>query len=145
MARLGTVVVDEVAMQPGALQGFGTIGPDATPIFTLPADPVAAYISFEVFVRPAIRRMLGTEPIHRPLVRASASAALPGAVGARSYLPVRLDVRDGAYVVSPVGAAGRDHVSALARANALAVIDGESGGVQSGGAVTVMVLERRHG
>ena len=50
-------------MQPGMPQGFGTVGPDATPIFTLPGNPVSAYVSFEVFVRPVMRRMLGVEPL----------------------------------------------------------------------------------
>ena len=58
-------------MQPGMPQGFGTVGPDATPIFTLPGNPVSAFVSFEVFVRPALRRMLGVEQLYRPLVRAT--------------------------------------------------------------------------
>ena len=70
LSRLGTVTFDKVAMQPGKPQGFGTIGPDSTPIFTLPGNPVSAYVSFEVFVRPAMRRMLGVEPLDRPMVRA---------------------------------------------------------------------------
>ena len=57
---------DEVAMQPGKPQGFGTIGEDDTPIFTLPGNPVSAYVSFEVFVLPAIRRMMGMLPYVRP-------------------------------------------------------------------------------
>ena len=47
-------------MQPGMPQGRGTIGPDTTPIFTLPGNPVSAYVSFEVFVPPgASASMLG--------------------------------------------------------------------------------------
>jgi molybdopterin molybdotransferase len=69
LSRLGTVQFDEVAMQPGKPQGFGTIGEDSTPIFTLPGNPVSSYISFEVFVLPAIRRMMGKLPYRRPLVR----------------------------------------------------------------------------
>src|SRR5205809_750712 len=121
-ARLGTVAVDAVALSPGGIQGFGTIGPDATPIFTLPGDPVGAYVSFEVFVRPAIRRMLGSEPIIRPLVRAATTAPLAGIPGSRGYVPARLEVREGVYVIEPVGTPGRDHVSALAGANDLAPI-----------------------
>ena len=47
---------DEVAMQPGKPQGFGCVGEDSTPIFTLPGNPVSSYVSFEVFVLPALRR-----------------------------------------------------------------------------------------
>ena len=48
--ELGTVEFVEVAMQPGKPQGFGIVGEDATPIFTLPGNPVSAYVSFEMFV-----------------------------------------------------------------------------------------------
>jgi len=145
--RLGTVNVDRVAMYPGGVQGFGAIGPDATPIFTVPGDPVAAYISFEVFVRPALRRMIGVEVVHRPLVRATASAALRGGAGARWYVPAKLEVKQGAYVVSPAGTSGRtgEHISALAKANALAIVPEETGEIHRGDAVTVVMLERRQG
>jgi molybdopterin molybdotransferase len=145
LTRLGTVVVDEVAMRPGGIQGFGTIGPDAIPIFTLPGDPVAAYVSYEVFVRPALRRMLGTEPITRPLVRAHAATRVPGAAGSRVYLPGRLDVHEGRYVATPVGPEGRYAVSALAAANALLVVPEDAEQIGAGEPTTVMVLERRHG
>ena len=46
-----------VAMQPGKPQGFGLIGDDRTAIFTLPGNPVSAYVSFQAFVLPAIRKM----------------------------------------------------------------------------------------
>ena len=147
LSRLGTVTVDRVAMHPGGVQGFGTIGPDSTPIFTLPGDPVAAYISFEIFVRPALRRMIGVEAIHRPLVRATATAAFRGSVGARWYVPARLDVKQGAYVIAPAGTAGRtgEHISALGRANALAIVPEDTGEVHRGEAATVVMLERRQG
>ena len=49
-------------MQPGKPQGFGIVGEDETPIFTLPGNPVSSYVSFEVFVLPAIRKMMGKLP-----------------------------------------------------------------------------------
>ena len=58
LSRLGTVEFCEVAMQPGKPQGFGRVGEDRTPIFTLPGNPVSSYVSFEVFVVPALRRMM---------------------------------------------------------------------------------------
>ena len=66
LSSLGTVWFGGVAMQPGKPQGFGTVGDDKTPIFTLPGNPVSAYISFETFVLPAIRRMMGKLPYSRP-------------------------------------------------------------------------------
>ena len=58
----------KLAMQPGKPQGFGSIGPDRTPILTLPGNPVSSYVSFEVFVRPVIRTLMGAAdgpPRHR--------------------------------------------------------------------------------
>ena len=54
LSKLGTVTFRKVAMQPGMPQGFGTLGPDRTPIFTLPGNPVSAYVSFSLFVQPAL-------------------------------------------------------------------------------------------
>jgi molybdopterin molybdotransferase len=143
LSRLGTVRFDKVAMQPGMPQGFGTLGPDSTPIFTLPGNPVSAMVSFEAFVRPALRRMLGAEPLERPRVRALATAPLRSSPGKRSFLRVSLGVRDGAYVVSPVSGPGSHLLAGMARANALAVVPEDVVLVEAGEPVTVMMLERR--
>lgn len=144
LSRLGTVAFDTVAMQPGKPQGFGTIGPDATPIITLPGNPVSSYVSFEVFVRPVIRRMLGVEPLLRPVVRASCTEAFGSPAGKRQFARGWLDVVDGRYVVRPVGGAGSHLVGDLAHSNCLIVIPETVTEVAEGGTVEVMVLERRH-
>ena len=143
LSRLGTVEFTKVAMQPGMPQGFGTLGPDLTPIFGLPGNPVSAMVSFEAFVRPALRRMLGAEPLERPRVRALSTAPLRSSPGKRSFLRVHLEVRDGAYVVTPVSGAGSHLLAGMARANALAVVPEDVEQVAAGEAVTVMMLERR--
>ena len=102
LSRLGTVSFDKVAMQPGMPQGFGTIGPDSTPVFGLPGNPVSALVSFEAFVRPALRTMLGATPVERPRVRAITTEALTSPPCKRSFLRVHLEVKKGAYVVTPV-------------------------------------------
>ena len=144
LSRLGTVSFQRVAMQPGMPQGFGTIGPDSTPIITLPGNPVSSYVSFEVFVRPVIRRMLGVEPLHRPVVRAVCQEGFASPVGRRQFMRGWLDVTDGKYVVRPVGGAGSHLVGALAHSNALIVVPEAATAVSEGDAVEVMVLERRN-
>jgi molybdopterin molybdotransferase len=143
LSRLGTVSFDKVAMQPGMPQGFGTIGPDKTPVFGLPGNPVSALVSFEVFVRPAIRTMLGALPIERPRVTALTDVALESPIGKRSFLRVNLEVRDGAYRVSPVSGAGSHLLAGMARANALAVVPEDVARIAAGKPVEVVVLERR--
>ena len=143
LSRLGTVQFDKVAMQPGMPQGFGTIGPDSTPVFGLPGNPVSALVSFEAFVRPALRKMLGATPIERPRVRAVTTKVLTSPPGKRSFLRVALDVKKGAYVVTPVSGPGSHLLAGLSRANALAVVPEDVEKVPVGESVDVLVLERR--
>jgi molybdopterin molybdotransferase len=143
LSRLGTVGFHKVAMQPGMPQGFGVIGPDRTPVFGLPGNPVSALVSFEAFVRPALRRMLGAPVVTRPVISALTSQDLRSPHGKRSFLRVRLDVKDGAYVVTPVSGAGSHLVAGLARANAFAVVPEGVEHVPAGQPVQVMMLERR--
>ena len=143
LSRLGTVAFDRIAMQPGMPQGFGTIGPDSTPVFGLPGNPVSALVSFEAFVRPALRKMLGATPLERPRVRAVTSKALSSPRGKRSFLRVSLETEKGAYVVTPVSGTGSHLLAGLSRANALAIVPEDVEKVPAGGAVEVLVLERR--
>ncbi len=143
LSQLGTVDFVKVAMQPGMPQGFGTLGPDSTPVFGLPGNPVSAMVSFEAFVRPALRRMLGAEPLERPRVRALATTELRSSAGKRSFLRVALAVRDGRYVVTPVSGPGSHLLAGMARANALAVVPEDVEVVRAGDPVMVMLLERR--
>ena len=143
LSRIGTVQFDKVAMQPGMPQGFGTIGPDDTPIFALPGNPVSALVSFEVFVRPALRRMIGAEPLQRPRVSAVTTESFSSPEGKRSFLRVHLSVRKGAHVVTPVSGPGSHLLAGMARANALAVVPEQVVQVAAGEPVTVLLLERR--
>lgn len=145
LGRLGTVSFDRVAMQPGMPQGFGTIGPDSTPIFTLPGNPVSAFVSFEMFVRPVLRRMQALEPLHRPTVRAVIKGAVQSPDGKRQFLRGDLDVEDGRYVVSTVGGPGSHLLAGLANANCLIEVPDETTHLSAGDAVTVIMLERRAG
>ena len=141
LSRLGTVEFTKVAMQPGTPQGHGTLGPDSTPIFTLPGNPVSAYVSFEVFVRAVIRRMLGHERIYRPVVRAVLVDPLPSPAGRRQFARGVLAVEDGRYVVRPAGGQGSHMLGGLSRANALVVVPEDVTEVKPGEAVAVLRLD----
>ena len=141
LSRLGTVEFTTVAMQPGMPQGHGVMGPEDTPIFTLPGNPVSAYVSFEVFVRPVIRRMLGHQRIYRPVVRAVLAEPLVSPRGRRQFARGLLAVEDGRYVVRPAGGQGSHMLGALAKANALVVIPEDVTEVKAGTAVAVLRLD----
>jgi molybdopterin molybdotransferase len=143
LSRLGTVSFYRVAMQPGKPQGFGTIGPDSTPIITLPGNPVSSFVSFEVFVRPVLRKMLGVAPLARPVVRAALTQAMRSPAGRRQFARGWLEVVDGRYVVEPVGGSGSHLLGGLAHSNGLIVVPEDVTTLDSGDGVDVMVLERR--
>ncbi|MFF4752551.1 molybdotransferase-like divisome protein Glp [Streptomyces sp. NPDC002514] len=128
----------KLAMQPGKPQGFGTIGPDHTPLLALPGNPVSSYVSFELFVRPAIRTLMGLTDVHRPRIRATltADAPLRSPKGRRQFL--RGTYADGE--VTPVGGADSHLVAALAHADALIVLPEDVASVEPGAEVEVILL-----
>ena len=142
LSRLGTVDFYEVAMQPGKPQGAGTIGEDATPILTLPGNPVSAYVSFEVFAVPAIRRMVGRTPYRRPLLRATCTEQIRSVAGRRQFVRAQFAVGPHGARVTPSGRHGSHLLGDLARANALVVVPEEATTVDAGSTVDVMVLDR---
>jgi molybdopterin biosynthesis enzyme len=140
LQKLGEVTAVEIAIDSSGRHNFGTIGPDKTPVVTLPGDPIAAYISFELLVRPMIRTMLGASTIHRPSVKARLEKGLSSTSGVRSYVRGILS-EDGKSVV-PLGS--QDEQATLSDANAFIAVPEGEGDVAAGSEVTVVVLERRY-
>ncbi|MEU5209526.1 gephyrin-like molybdotransferase Glp [Streptomyces sp. NPDC020742] len=139
LAAEGQVEFRTLAMQPGKPQGFGLIGPDRIPLLALPGNPVSSYVSFELFVRPAIRALMGLPDVHRPLVRARCAGAVSSSPqGKRQFLRGSYDATTG--TVTPVGGAGSHLIKAMAHANALIVVPEDTTEVPDGGTVDVVVL-----
>lgn len=144
LSKLGTVRFDKVAMQPGMPQGFGRIGEADTPIFTLPGNPVSAFVSFEVFVRPAIRKMLGSPRLHRPTAKAVLQSTLRSPEGKRQFARANVHTaRDGSLKVTPLGGQGSHLLADLAYANALIVVPEQVTELSPGQVVETVLLERR--
>jgi molybdopterin molybdotransferase len=141
LSEVGSVEFTQVAMQPGKPQGFGHLGPSRTPIFCLPGNPVSSLVSFEVFVRPAIRKLLGKRRLERAIVQATALERISSQRGTRQYRRGLLHrEQDGSYSVSTVGGAGSHLIAALAASNCLIVIDEHRDEVEPGALVPVMPL-----
>jgi len=143
LRSLGTVWFGGVAMQPGKPQGFGVVGEDETPIFTLPGNPVSAYVSFQVFVLPAIRRMMGLLPYSRPLSRGLLTHGVSSPAGRRQFLRASYDPGTGRAVpaVSPVGGPGSHLIGDLAESNALIVVPEDVTTIAAGEQVQVLRLD----
>ena len=136
LSRVATMRFDKVAMQPGMPQGFGVLGDDEVPVFTLPGNPVSAMVSFEVFVAPALRLMAGRPQHEAPLVTAVATHGWSAPAGKVQFARVVLS-RNGSghgsgHTVAIAGLQGSHALGSLAGANALAVIPAEVTLVRAG-------------
>ncbi len=128
-----------VRMQPGKPQGVGRL-PSGTPVLSLPGNPVSAHVSFEVFVRPLLRRMLGARDVRRRTVRAVLASDVTSPAGRRQLLRARLGWDGAAPVAVPVGGPGSHLLGALARADALVDVPAATTHVAAGETVTVLDL-----
>ncbi|MGA8845934.1 MAG: gephyrin-like molybdotransferase Glp [Nocardioides sp.] len=150
LTPLGSVWFGPVAMQPGKPQGFGTLSPRSgagvgVPFFALPGNPVSSYLSFEVFVRPALRRMMGLTPESRSPVTARLTHRVGSPQGRRQFLRGVLTLdSDGATVaeVEPVGGSGSHLVGDLAASDALIVVPEDVTEIAAGDRVTVIRLDQ---
>jgi len=140
LAKLGEITTVDLAIEASGRHNFGTIGPDRTPVVTLPGDPISAYISFELFIRPMIRTLLGAATIHRPAVKAKLEKPVASMAGLRSYIRAILS-EDGKSVM-PLPS--QDEQSTLSDANAFIALSESDIEKATGQEVTVVVLERRY-
>jgi molybdopterin molybdotransferase len=127
-----------VAMQPGKPQGFGLVGEDRVPIFCLPGNPVSAFVSFETFVLPALRRLMGKEPYARPSLRAPLTTAMRSPAGRRQFM--RGEYAGGA--VTPVGSPASHMMGGLANSNCLLVVPEDVTALAAGDEVDVLLLDQ---
>jgi molybdopterin molybdotransferase len=138
LSKLGTITFRKVAMQPGMPQGFGTLGPDRTPIFTLPGNPVSAYVSFVLFVQPALDALKDLSPQRKPPIQAALTLGVRSPRGRRSYLRGVLD--DAQETVVPLTGQSSHQLGALAEANALIIVPEGVTRMEAGEGVDVMCL-----
>ena len=147
LQQLGTITFRKVAMQPGMPQGFGTIAlpaasvpatGDRVPIFTLPGNPVSAYVSFQVFARPALGAMQGDGGLGLEKVQAELTGPLRSPAGRRSFLRGVLDRATGQ--VTPLTGQGSHQIATLGRANALVVVPEWVVQMSEGDTAEVMIL-----
>jgi len=136
--RLGDMRWMQIAIKPAKPFAFGLV--DGMPVFGLPGNPVSSLVSFELFARPALRSMMGHPRIDRTPLSAVAEADLRRRPdGKVHYVRVVATYRDGGYRVRPVGGQGSHQLSAMADANALAVVE-DGDGVAVGDPVTILPL-----
>ena len=135
----GTVDFWKIAIQPGKPFGFGTV--DGIPFFGLPGNPVSVFVSFEQFMRPALLTMMGAERVFRDRV---AGVLDPGIdTNPEKNVFVRVSTErdsDGVWHARLSGGQSSNVLSALAFADALAVVPVGVGRVEPGGSVELEMI-----
>jgi len=134
LATMGTVDFAFVAMAPGRVQGVGSLGASNVPLIALPGEPTAAFVGFEVFVRPVVRRLMGHAEVFAARRRVTLTEPVHGQPDVTTMVPV--EVQDD--LATPVA----DGMRALVRVNALAVVTPPHVELSRGDLVTAMLLEQ---
>ena len=129
----------KVAMKPGKPLAFGRIG--TRPVFGLPGNPVSSFVSFEQFVRPALRRMMGARELTLRTVQARLTETVTKKTKRLHFMSATLESRNGEYTVTPAGQQGSGVLKSAMNANGLIVFPLESEQLRSGELVTVQLLE----
>jgi molybdopterin molybdotransferase len=142
--RVGRVELWRVAVQPGKPLAFGRAQDDEgreVLLFGLPGNPVSSLVTFELFVRPVIRRLAGhADVIGRELVRARLVQAASKAPGRRAFLRVRLEESPHGWQAHLAGGQESHVLSALAVADGLAVVPEDVTRAEAGTEVEVIRL-----
>src|SRR5262249_26028495 len=128
----------QVAIKPSKPLAFATVG--TKPVFGLPGNPVSARVSFEMFARPALRKMSGHAELHDPVVRARARSAFTRRPDGKLHLDrVQVAIEDGRYVCERAGFQASNVLTGMAAADGLARIP-DGTGVEAGAEIEVMLL-----
>jgi molybdopterin molybdotransferase len=127
-----------VKFKPGKPLFFGVR--EGASVFGLPGNPVSAMVCFELFVRPALAKMMGREDSGRPRIHVYFEEDVKNSFGRMHAMRVSLEKTREGWLARSVGAQGSGLVSSLTKADALALIGPESEGVGAGDLVEAIVL-----
>jgi len=140
LRSLGKVEFTRVAMQPGGAQGFGVVGPDATPVLVLPGNPVGALLSFDIFVRPLIRRLMGHTKLHYRTVDARLEEPISGSSENTDYIRAAITRHVGMPMVRSIEHDENHPLAGLGTADSLIVLNQGTASIAAGQIVTVIQL-----
>ena len=144
LAAEGDVSFWTVRMKPGKPLAFGMFKRDdgkKIPHLGLPGNPVSSMITFEVFARPAILRMMGRSNLAGPNITAMMEDPVKNNDGRRIFARVVVSRRDGKYFARLTGPQGSGILTSMTKANGLAVIPESTKEVKPGGTVEVMMFD----
>ncbi len=148
LAKEGEIAFWTVRMKPGKPLAFGTIrGVSKTgivknvPHLGLPGNPVSSMVTFELFVRPAILKMMGKRNLAKPTIEAVIEDSVVNSDGRRILARAVVRERDGKYFARLTGPQGSGILTSMSLANGLVIIPEDKEGVEAGDVVQVMMLD----
>jgi molybdopterin molybdotransferase len=134
---LGQIDAYKVAMQPGMPQAFGTV--EGRTYFGLPGNPVSVFVSFELFIRPALLKMMGRTDLDRPVIQAAIDEQMDGLPDKTRYSRVLVYRDNGSWRAKSTGPAASNLLGTVVKANGLAVIPPGDVPVKAGEQVSVQL------
>ncbi len=148
LTERGDINFWSVRMRPAKPLAFGMLRGDGVqgtgrpvPLMGLPGNPVSAMVAFEMFARPAIRKMLGRQRLARPVVEGVLTGPIYNGDGRRVYARVEVEKRDGVYYANPTGPQGSNILTSMSRANALAICPDDLPRKEAGERVDIIMLD----
>lgn len=139
MAEQGAINFWRINMRPGKPVAFGHIG--TVPLLGLPGNPVSAAVTFELFGRPVIRKMLGHTRLQRPVIEVVVEDGVGERVQRRHYVRAHVERRDGRYFARTTGNQGSNILTSLLDANAFIVVPEGGSVIRPGERAQAMMLE----
>jgi molybdopterin molybdotransferase len=141
---LGSVGVNilfrKVAQKPGKPMTFGVRS--GRPVFALPGNPVSAVLTFELYVRPALRKMMGHERLFRPTVRAVLEEDVRKKPGRRDFIRGIVGrKKDGLLYVRTTGEQGSGILRSMSTANGVIILPEDTDGAKAGEKVEVYLID----
>ncbi len=139
LAREGEILFWQVRMKPGKPLAFGRI--KGIPHLGLPGNPVSSMITFELFARPAIFKMMGKKNLAKPIIEAIVENPVVNNDGRRIFARAVVEKRDGQYFARLTGSQGSGVLTSMTLANGLVIVPEDKAGVAAGDTVQVMMLD----
>jgi molybdopterin molybdotransferase len=144
LTREGDISFWTVRMKPGKPLAFGVFQGDngrKVPHLGLPGNPVSSMITFEIFARPSILKMMGRNDLIRPTIKAVVGNSIQNKDGRRIFARAIITRQEGQYFARLTGPQGSGILSSVVKANGLVIIPETADEVEAGAVVDVVVLE----
>lgn len=147
LASEGEITFWTVRMKPGKPLAFGTFrgvakngNPKRVPHLGLPGNPVSSMVTFELFARPAMLKMMGKKNLAKPVVEAVLEEPAVNTDGRRLYIRAIVTRRDGQYYAHLTGPQGSGILTSMSLANGLVIVPEDTASVKAGEVVKVIML-----